>query len=239
LPVAFYCLVLAAINRRTTPLLVNGGWDMVGLMFAASGFFLVTIPMLLNRFYERTISELGGEPFLELWFRHWLVWLLYYLLIISGGAFLILWRGQKTMIYNIDPELFVPALESAFAPLGLEVQTQHHRIVIVPAVKTESEGTGIVEGLPVPSRALPKDNRHAEFDYDSFPALCHVTLHWRQTSPQFRQDVEKELQKALSGATPQDNPATAWFLCVSGLVFGMMLVVVVTLGVLLVLRWRG
>ena len=42
LPVGFYCLILASINRRGKPLIVSGVWDSIGLLFAVSGFSMPT-----------------------------------------------------------------------------------------------------------------------------------------------------------------------------------------------------
>src|SRR6266849_4042319 len=93
LPVGFYCLILASINRRGKPLIVSGVWDSVGLLFAVSGFFLATMPMLVSEFYFRTFTLAGSGEFLALWLQHWIIWLVYFLFLISGSALMILWRA--------------------------------------------------------------------------------------------------------------------------------------------------
>src|SRR4051794_311738 len=82
LPVGFYCLVLASINRRGRPLLVSGTWDTVGLLFAVSGFFLITIPMLLSEIFARAGAFQFGDK--TMWLEYWIVDIAYYLLLISS-----------------------------------------------------------------------------------------------------------------------------------------------------------
>src|SRR4051794_21437815 len=100
-PVGFYCLVLATINRRRRPLLVSGAWDTVGLLFALSGFFLITVPMLLSEFFVRAAAaELPDQPS-NLWAEQWLVDAAYFVVLVVGSALLIFWRGNLTLIYNV------------------------------------------------------------------------------------------------------------------------------------------
>src|SRR5438067_7281681 len=111
LPVGFYCLILAGINRRGKPLIVSGVWDAIGLLFAVSGFFLATLPMLISEFWARTYAADDGEGFLGIYVSQWVLWLAYLMFVLSGGALMVLWRAHKTMIYNVDPELFPKAFE--------------------------------------------------------------------------------------------------------------------------------
>src|SRR5437870_2646269 len=98
-PVAIYCLILASINRRARPLIVAGVWDSVGLLCAVGGFFLATVPMLITEFYRRAFTAEGSEQFFSLLLQHWLLWLIYFLFLISGSVLMVLWRTHKTMIY--------------------------------------------------------------------------------------------------------------------------------------------
>ena len=82
----------------------------------------------------------------------------------------------------------------------------------------------------------PCVNQYAEVEVEPFPALCHVTLHWDQYTPQLRRDIEKELQTRLEYAVPDDNPATGWFLGVSGLIFGMMVTAMLTFMLVVLFR---
>lgn len=89
LPIGIYCFVLAAINRRSRPLLVHGAWDAVGLSFAVSGFFLATVPVLASQFYHHVLDATDLE------FAPWIGWLAYFLLILGGCGLMILFREQN------------------------------------------------------------------------------------------------------------------------------------------------
>src|SRR5882724_2545508 len=78
LPIGFYCLILATMNRRSRPLMVSGVWDAIGLLFAVAGFFVVTAPMLLSEFFVR-VYDLDSNGWFGLWLSQWLVWLVYFL----------------------------------------------------------------------------------------------------------------------------------------------------------------
>src|SRR5207253_5437174 len=50
---------------------------------------------------------------------------------------------------------------------------------------------------------------------DSFPALRHLTLHWRGAYDHVRPAVEAELADAFTVIPADDNPASLWFLSLS------------------------
>jgi hypothetical protein len=226
-PIGLYCLVLAGINRRNTPWMIRGSWDAVGLLFAGSGFFLITVPLLFSDFYLRTLDALPNESFFVIWLRHWLVSVVYYLLLVCGSAMLIYWRGHKTVIYNVDPEMFQQRFDVVLAGLGLGMMVQHRRVVISSALAASRKQTSIMEGLPATAGGpgLPIDDRHAEVEIETFPKLCHVTLHWDRYLPQVRDEIEAELAKRLPDAAPEDNQAASWFLVISGAIFGATIVI--------------
>jgi hypothetical protein len=141
-PVGTYCLILATINRRSRPLFVSGLWDAVGLLFATSGFFLVGVPMLLTEFFNRTMGIVVQDTLWSAWLQYWLVWLVYFLLLGTGAALMLLTRTRKTLIYNIDADLFDKGLETALAGLGLAGAQERGRLVLTAAPIT-------------PSRSLP------------------------------------------------------------------------------------
>jgi hypothetical protein len=68
--------------------------------------------------------------------------------------------------------------------------------------------------------------RSAELRVETFPSMCHVTLHWDIYTPEIRREVEAELEKVLTLAAPEDNPSAGWFLSVSGLIFGILFMIV-------------
>ena len=237
LPVGMYCLLLASINRRPRPVIVSGSWDSVGLLFAASGFLVVTIPILLTEFYRRSANEIANDRIITLWLGHWILWLVYYSLLVTGGGLMIRWRGQKTMIYNVDLELFPKALEQAAALVGLEAKRGSSRLTLVPANAIPAElGTAFTQALPAVV-AIEK-SRHAELEIESFPSMCHATLHWSRYSPGVREEIERELEKSLESAAPLENPVAGWFLSISGLILGAVAAVVLAMVMLVFLTPR-
>ena len=237
LPIGFYCLILASVNRRGKPLIVSGVWDSIGLLFAVSGFFLATMPMLVSEFYFRTFTLAGSGEFLALWLQHWILWLVYFLLLISGSALMVLWRANKTMIFNVQPELFPKALERAFANAGICITRRKERRLILAPLSESQESTAISEAALKPAGAL-EDSRTAELEIDSFSSMCHITLHWGNQAPEVRRQIENELEKSLDAAAPLDNPAAGWFLNISGLIFGTLLMVALAFVALIVMSRR-
>lgn len=215
LPVGSYCLFLAWINRRPRPVMAGGGWDSLGLIFAATGFFIVTIPILLTEFYRRVAGV--ADNVRTVWAAYWLLWLVYFGLLIVGCVLMIRWRSTKTMIYNVDAELFTKALEQAFAHVGMEAQENKNRLVLRPAMPSEASTAFAEAPMHV---ATTQGKARAELDVEAFPSMCHVTLHWIWCDAKLRAEIERELDKTLESAAPLDNPAAGWFLSVSGLILG-------------------
>ena len=219
-PVGIYCFFLASINQRSRPLMMHGRWDAIGLLFAASGFFLGTIPILGSELYTRFLGVLVSDLVFDAW---WLLWLAYYLLLVCGAWLMLTWRADETAIYHVDPTLFIQVLERALAALGLDIYRHNERFVIHPADPMNS--AAITE---LPRAARSEDRRHAALEVEAFPAMCHVTLHWSDTVPEVRRAIERELEKGLIVATPNENPAAGWFLSVSGMIFGALSLAVLT-----------
>jgi hypothetical protein len=238
LPIGFYSLILGSINRRGKPLMVSGVWDAVGLLFAVSGFFLATMPMLIAEFYQRTFTFDADDHFFSLWLQHWILWIVYFLFLLSGGALMILLRTRKTMIYNVDPDLFPKALERTLAHVGMSMTMKDGRLTLRPMPPSENqESTAFTEVAPQ-AVARPDDSRLTELEIESFPSMCHVTLHWDNDAAAIRRQIEAELDKSLESTAPLDNPAAGWFLNISGLIFGTLVMVVLAFVILLIMSRR-
>jgi hypothetical protein len=236
-PIGIYCLILASINRRGKPLIVSGLWDAIGLLFAVSGFFLATIPMLLAEFYARTLAENTSDHFLHIWLQHWLLWLVYFLFLLSGAALMLLWRSHKTMIYNVDPEQLPKALERTFEMVGLAAKRTNRRLLLTPAAPGAIQTSTAITQAPA-AQNRPDDTRHAELEIDTFAPLCHVTLLWDNYAPELRRQVENELVHHLNAAAPLENPVAGWFLNISGMIFGALVMVVLTFVTLVLFSGR-
>jgi hypothetical protein len=212
-PIGIYCFFLASINQRSRPLMVGGRWDTVGLLFAMSGFALVTVPTLGAAFYDRFVGVIVSSFVFDPW---WMLWIGYHLALLSGGWLMTVWRASTTEIYQVDPALFAKVLEGALAALGIAAVQDRDRLILT---KSMAERVGVLQ-------------------VDAFPAMCHVTLRWDQCRPDVRRDIETELDKALVLAAPDENPAAGWFLSVSGLIFGALTMVVMAFIVMIVLGRR-
>lgn len=232
-PLGLYCLVLANINRRDRPLVLWGAWDAILMLAGGAGFFLVLMPTLLVYLYHRNLAGAveADETFLTVYARWWLLWLLYYVAVVGGAVALIRWRRHKTVIYNVDTELFPAAFAQAARLAGLECRTH-----------AEQPGDFILTAAPAAETALavaplpPLRHDVAVVNVEPFPAGCHVTLHWLEAAPATRLGFEQQLAKVLEAARPADNPLTGWFLVISGLVFGLIAVVVLVVYVGIYLR---
>ncbi len=241
-PVAFYCLVLAVLNRRSHPTMVTGSWDFLGLLFAASGFLLFAAPALLRGFFERILRDMafadeGPSPdavgaVISL---QTLTWILYYVLVIGGGLLLAWLRSGKTVVYNVAPEELERALERSLARLGLGVTRTGRRLLIGYVAQAEP-----VEGLlsavsaaplngPVNPTRTTSSLGEAVVDVEPFAALWNATLHWRSDTGALRRAVEMQLARELRERPSYDNPVGTWLLGVSGFLFALVFMIVMAL----------
>jgi hypothetical protein len=237
-PLGAYCLLLAHVNRRDRPLLLAGSWDGALMLGAGSGFFLILLPTIFLHLYHRSIhGAIGVEEDLDqLLARWWFAWFGYYVLLVAGSVALVAWRRHKTVIYNVDTELF-PALFVQAARLAqLDVhahpeQSGHYvlSLALPPATAIAAERLPPLQPAGRPAAVLV---------VDPYPAGCHVTVHWQHYSPAVRLALEEQLAKTLEQARPADNPLAGWFLVISGLVFGLIALVVLAVYLQLYFRHR-
>jgi hypothetical protein len=248
-PVATYLLWLAVVNSKLRPTMMSGAWDFAGVLFALSGFFLLAGPAVLALINVRwagpaqpgrlgDVMGLTGESWL-IWIA---VWLAYFLTVVIGSGWLLWKRRRVTVIYNIDPDTFEELLIRALDRLALEGARMGNRVFIAqPGAAQESaaagklapepgdaSGNGPVEAARRPAMA-GRTQRRAEVELDPFPALRHLSLHWYDSDPLVRQEVEAELGRALAEVEAEPNRAAAWFLTLAGLMFTMLLVGMVVL----------
>jgi hypothetical protein len=230
-PLALYCLVLAAINRRSVPLVVRGVWDFVGVLFAASGMLLWAGPAMLVTLYERSVTE-APRSFDAIWREWWLIWAGYYGLLLAGATLLLWGRRHATAIYHVNTEAVPQVFALALQRLGYDfAQNLHHQFLIAPAksLAPSAAETGVTALPAFAEKAAPALEAEgllpvysAAVEIDAFPAMCHATLHWYEADPHVRREIEAELRKSLVAARPGENPATTWQLGVSVLLFGAM-----------------
>jgi hypothetical protein len=232
--------VLAAVNRRVQPALVNGAWDFLGLLFAVSGVLLFALPVLVFGIFRQMLDEQlfgdkgpspEGAGHVQLQWR--LAWGAWWALVLGGCALLVWLRRRKTVVYNVAPADFDRAFEQALARLQLTATRSAGRTVIVPAPRPD-DFLEAVTAAPPPHAAAPAlrvlpPSGAAVVDVEAFPSLYNVTLHWRDAAPALRQEIETALATELREVRTDDNPAGGWFLGVAGFLFAVIFLVMMVL----------
>src|SRR5262245_27979936 len=111
------------LHRRPRPVLVSGTWDLIGLLFAASGFLLFTGPGILAALAERSRglwsgggAAAGGEGVQR---TGLILSAAYFLGVLAGVIALFHARRRTTAVYNVEPEALDEALAAACRNLGL------------------------------------------------------------------------------------------------------------------------
>ena len=221
-PLAVYLLVLASINRRERPIVVSGVWDAVGLTFALAGVYLWIGPAILGTFYERgLIPGAQGDTerrFEEIWTYYPLVWGAYYVLVLIGQAAMILSRRNKTSIYNVDAVGLERLVIDCFRKRGFEIASSGNLLVFKPGTSIE------ITALGAPSAAAePPRRATGAVELDRFDPLRHVTMQWFVDDSFIRSQIEADLQPRLDEATTPENPAATWFMGLSGMMFGLVI----------------
>ncbi len=246
-PVAIYCSILAAINRRAQPLMVNGSWDFAGLLFAISGFLLVTGPVIAVAFYQSSMSDFflrgTGKDLPRSVFNvvsdRIAFWGVYYGIICGGAVALLWWRRRTTVIYNVQSDVF----ESVFTQVLGQLQVPWHRRGKIIYL---SGGTGGPEGRPIAGAAVatnfqahPVPRRDDSVmteeatsqltvppavTLDAFPLFWNVSLHWHGAGIEARrQEIEPALERALASINSEENPISGWLFGIAGLFFMVMI----------------
>jgi hypothetical protein len=235
IPLAIYCWVLAAINRREQPTMVWGLWDCAGMLLALAGVFLVVAPVLLDRFFLQLVTELTfadeefGPAFDRAMGQWWFFWGGYFTLLLVGIFLMLWWRRTKTVIYNVDTDMFGHVLQDCLERLGLASTRVGDRLLIGPWSPPEEANADRLAADNIVAREvlLRKTTSSvslrggAELLVEVFPPMCNVCLHWRQADGAMRSAVEKQLARALNDARTLDNPAANWFMAMTGLLFGL------------------
>ena len=231
-PLAVYCWVLGAINRRPYPTMLTGFWDNLGMLLALSGVLLVVGPVLLNRIFDSMLESISPEEDFALespailraweWSRG-----LYYALMTAGVLALLWARRNKTVIYNAEPEMFEHVLRESLERMGLAYHRLGNRWAIgQPPVSNPGPSEALIAGEP-PQKALvqradyPPLTPLAIVEVEVFPTMSHVTLHWLQSDDSLRDRIEAQIRRNLAEARTFDNPAGTWFLGMTGFFFGL------------------
>jgi hypothetical protein len=221
-PLAFYCLVLASVNRRRRPMFLTGSADFAGLLLATAGFLIVGGPLILVGLHDAwrrqslqgSLATIRGalvessSPWL-------LVWVGYFVLVVGGAAWALHRRRHVSVIYNIDPADAHELIPNTIARLGLA-----------------GAWRGDAYWFDLPERA---GIRRAIVIVTVVPTLRHLTLRWQFPSGDVRRRVEAELRRALDEIEAPDNPIGGWLLTTATGIFSLLLVL---LGMFVYVLWR-
>jgi hypothetical protein len=264
LPLAVYLLALGLVNRRPHPLLVNGVWDFIGLLFAVSGFLFFGGPAALSGLEERWRMYwlLGPSPGAPpdpggSWPAWGIAAAVYFVLVVAGAGWLLARRRHLTAVYNVTPEIVEQALDEACTDLGLDPvrsgnlflfgmaagKSQSHRIVakdfqapndLPPAVSSKEVAPATLNG-PDPGSGLA--DQAAILELDAFAAMNHVTLRWDPSDLPLRHEVEYALARRLRELPGPDSDLGSWLVLVASTFLGF--VAVAGLGLLALRIWSA
>jgi hypothetical protein len=163
IPIIFYCLIFAWINSRERGLLVNGAWDFVGILFAASGFLILAGPSILAGIFDRLqLAQVRGGAAVNdgTSFYLWKALSFAYFGIVVGGAIAVIRRRRAlTTAYNVDPEALTRELTFILDHLGLPwVRSENSYFIRHGLSRTEGKnGVGLIEPVASKSLSIAKD----------------------------------------------------------------------------------
>ncbi|MCS7016300.1 MAG: hypothetical protein NZM42_09335 [Gemmatales bacterium] len=176
LPLGVYLTVLGSWQYQLKhPILVSGSRDLLGLWLGLSGFFFLGPPT----WFLHRLRWLGDG-----WY--WTGYVMYLLLLILLGRWLLRRRRAATIIYAISSEDAEAALRETINHLAQPNQV-------------------------VPGRIYWPEH-DALLDIRMSPLLHSVTLHWLRAEPTWRQLFEDTLRLTLTEKEAQRLLTLLWML---------------------------
>ena len=201
---ASYTLGIAFLNSRTTPTMVRGSWDFVGIVLALSGFILLGGPLLLGSIDSlwRAVMVRGNLVQLRNAWREsgtlWIsMWGGYFFFVVGFVVWGLMVRRNVTVIYNLDPAVLAETLEELLERLGKSCKVQPNGLVVIP------------DGFLL--EIVPQQ------------WLRHATLRWNEAQPLSRLAIENELQKVIFRVGTPINPSANWILSAASCLFFLLL----------------
>ncbi len=221
LPAAIYLMLLAVLNHRRHPTLIQGSWDFVGLLLGLSGFLLVGGTVLLSSlthslrlFWQRGDLHRLQQDFQELGSTWVILWLLYCAGVVGGLLVLIRYRRHFSVVYNVRRDQLDDAFCHTLNRLGLRWERLVHRWSAESVnVDASQRSSLLLQGIAV-------------WEIDWLPSSHHATIRWEQYDPPLRRAIEAELALALRKVPSEGNAAAGWLLTASAACFGIVLFVV-------------
>lgn len=217
-PLALYLFLLGYINRQPRPFMVSGTWDLIGLLFAVSGFVVLGGPAILSGLHERwrlywIFAE--GSPIEDLsqMSQTWVfLSIIYFVAVLTTCAWLF-WRSRHlTSVYNTDQVAVEQALADTFQKLDLHPVRSGNLYIFGLQNITGNELTDQL------AKIQELSGQTAILEVEPFAALRHVTLRWEPTDSPIRPMVEKNVQHCLDDIGAPEHETGLWLTTI-GLAF--------------------
>lgn len=193
-PLSLYLFWAAIVTRRTSPTIVSGQWDFVGVILGLSGFILFGGGLVLSLLQSNFRYWMRGnfESLRAAWAQEKTSWLLlaavYAFSVIGIVALTLASRRRSLVVYNIEPAAFEATIVEVFEHLGQPI---------------ERRGNLWVSGGPL-------------FELDRFDSGQTVTLRWVAADGLLFVEVERLLREAMINVAGADSHATRWLMACAG-----------------------
>lgn len=235
LPLAFYFSYLSTLNRGPHPVVVNGLWDALGVLFALSGFLFLGGPAILTGTYEKwqmwwltgntsRLREIRPE------YRDWLlIFAAYYVGICIFAFWFMRGSRRRTAIYNVAPADFLEPFLRVLRHAGL-------------SYTMPGSGTLLIAGAAAGSAATTSSASQSSLGrilWKPFELTWNVTLAWEGIAPELQSELEARLQEEFKLLQTAANPSGKWFYAVSVVLFLFSVFLLAALVGLQFLRLRG
>jgi hypothetical protein len=207
--------------------MISGTWDFAGLLFAISGFLLVTGPVMASLFYRQGLSSfflrgLGQalpSDLINILGDRVFYWGCYYGVIMAGAIGLLWWRRNSTVIYNADLSTFEATFFGVLQREQIPFLRRGQRVYLTTDAVSEAmvaeQWQGSSSGREVeihiragdgvnnpamsrsPAELATPSNIATWISLDPFALLSNMTLHWHGPNAHA---FRERLEPALSKA---------------------------------------
>jgi hypothetical protein len=192
-PLSLYLSWLVVLNRRSSPTILRGSSDLLGLVFGLSGFLGLGGLVLIGLTHSNARFAMRGnwEQIRAAWSDEQFAWLsvaaVYVLLIIGVIVWLAKSRGQILCLFSVDRWQLESTLDELLTDLGKT------------ATRTGQLWT---DGLPI-------------LEVQHFEGMYHATVTFHTRDLRFREEIERELRLRLRNAPAAENDSSTWILWAS------------------------
>ena len=213
--------------------MAGGVWDGAGLVFASSGFFLISGPLILAHSYNRSLFYIlfyGVDDWrfgvVDQW---WMILAGYYGVVVLGSVAFLFWRKHATVIYNIEQDVFDNALLQVLERNNVVWSRRGNRVEIArttPVLTDEATLADNVHVTATPSARPAVDQPTVLTEgppvllhIDPFLALSNITLRWEGQGRDLRVELENDLRRVLQQTYTKETSSGMWLFGISGILF--------------------